>query len=204
MTYRLCAIDSTKLLTHNHVASESLRQKGVGNSGALFLFTKPDKMQNIMAVPPKYTHESTIEHQILADAEVFFAERDEKLRFELVKRVFQWMLDTDDNGWFEGTEAHKQRQGRRASRIRSGEWEMQEYLRLLQSDTYRGHLTGEVDALYEYISSLEQVLRGADGIPTDYEKRRLMIQDTLNPLERYDRILRPLTWLTGQGDHKSL
>ena len=157
-----------------------------------------------MAVPPKYTHESTIEHRIIADAEVFFAERDEKLRFDLVKRVFQWMLDTDDNGWFEGTEAHKQRQGRRAPRIRSGEWEIQEYLATLKMDTWRGHLTGEVDALYEYTASLEQVLQEADDMPADYEKRRLIIQDTLNPAERYDRLLRSFVRITNHGDYKSL
>lgn len=145
------------------------------------------------AHPPKYTDETTTEWAILHGAEEFFKQRDEKLRFGLVKRVLQWMLDTDENGWFEKTkDGHAQSPRPRTANghddviVRSGQEEIAGYIRMLRYDVLEGRydkkpgqLTGEVAALYGYVSQLATLFKEDESLPKDYEKRRLIIQDNL-------------------------
>lgn len=126
---------------------------------------------------PLYIDEGSDEYAILAGAEKFFAERDEKLRYELVKRVFQWMLDTDENGFFEQTsgtrrapvdirELFASSYWRTRVLIRPSDEEMESYLWTVERDALRG----EIDAMHDYTLEIH------DQLPPEYESRREFIE----------------------------
>jgi hypothetical protein len=145
--------------------------------------------------PPQYTIENTVEWQILHDAENFFAKRGEELRFDLVKRIFQWMLDTDENGWFERTtrwdgdeEDERDRPvidfmtGRTSHfyhiqtkiGVCPSDHEISDYIKRLERDVDETRLTGEVQALHRYIRRIRK------KIPEQYEVRREMVEHSIN------------------------
>lgn len=134
---------------------------------------------------PLYTHENTIERRILDDAEQFFLDQSpkgdgKKLRFDLVKRPLQWMLDTDDNEWFEKADGREPMEtkllytqrfevSKNEPEIRSSDIEMRKYMRIMRRDVGDGHLSGEVDALNRYLDKI------VDDLPIQYERRRLLL-----------------------------
>lgn len=107
-------------------------------------------------VPPQYTVEGTPEWQLVEGGKEFFARRDEKLRYDLVKRALQWSLDTDENGWFEpprrmfGGDGTCNRDEFGAF-VRRSDWELEEYLGVVSRDIVDGNLTGELSTLREYM-----------------------------------------------------
>lgn len=143
---------------------------------------------------PLYLDRCTKEHEILANAEKFFLERDEKMRYGLVKRVFQWMLDTDENNFFEKAHDAESRKTQirelllddsfwrsepprlKTIKIRPSAPEIEGYIRMLAVDTRDGILTGEVESMYDYAVAIK------DDIPPQYENRRMHIIDSVQRL----------------------
>lgn len=138
---------------------------------------------------PQYTVEGTVEHGILAGSEVFFAERDEKLRYDLVKRLVQWIMDTDDNAFYD--EAHSDNVvGLTSSQgIRS-------YVAMLRRDTMDNCLSDELETLHEYLRSVDK------DIPEQYLQRYNMVvfgiegshEDPYETDRRVERAKRLFEW----------
>lgn len=136
--------------------------------------------QDFQAKPPLYTQEDTIERQILDGAEAFFNQRDENLRFDIVKRVFQWMLDTDENGWFERTQdSLRDIEKMRRPYIRRGNIEVDEYMRVMANDTAQERLTEELTATSDYLDQIEEM------IPEKYLRRHQFVQDSAQEYYAY-------------------
>ena len=138
--------------------------------------------------PPKYTEEASIEWMILNNAETVFASRSEKLRFDLVKRVLQWMLDTNGNNWFEKTSNPNQNTmpKRGWPHVRPSDYETKGYIQTLRNDMQQGCLTEELDVLSEYLTWVD------DELPVEYRERRNVILDAIDmgDEERYRQRLK--------------
>ncbi len=133
---------------------------------------------------PLYVNEGSVERGILDEAEKYFTDRDERLRFDLVKRVFQWMLDTNENGWFENATLANRDLWHKGYGIRESHTEMKLYLYTLLGDVRTNCLTGEVEALKGYIDQISET------IPHDYRQRYEFVKDTIYPEERLERLRR--------------
>ena len=139
-------------------------------------------METYPAGYPTYVRDGTKEKEILDGAEVYFTERDEKLRYDLVKRVFQWMLDTNENGTFEPIDPTGYMLWRPGNGIRESNKEMRQYLFTLREDTRTKCLTDEVKVLNDYIELIEP------DLPADYQERREFIRDMVNPGDPWERL----------------
>ena len=131
---------------------------------------------------PKYAQEGTKEREILDGSRVFFTERDEKLRYDLVKRVFQWMLDTNENGTFGYADMADHDVWSRGERIRESNKEMKRYLWTLLEDVRTKCLTDEMNAVDEYVELIKPTL------PEQYQERREFIHEIINPRDRAERL----------------
>ena len=145
--------------------------------------------------PPRYTEAGTIEWLILAGGEKFFADRDEKLRYGLVKRALQWMLDSEENGWFDQyRRLHELSYSfhSREPQIRSSRAELDEYLFIVSNDVADETLTGELSALNDYLSAL------SDTVPAEYEHRYNFVA---NRAQRYDERSRYILEVKGSENN---
>lgn len=141
-------------------------------------------------IAPAYTVEGTVEHGILEESERYFHERDEALRYGLVKRLVQWVMDTDANAFFD--EVAQSGPGVLTSRhgIRS-------YVSTLRRDTVENCLGEEVQTLHDYLMTIEEVL------PSQYHLRyRMLLNSTESPRQdpydidsRVERESRIASWL---------
>lgn len=142
---------------------------------------------------PEYTIEGTVEYDILAASQIFFTERDEKLRYDLVKRLIQWMLDTDENAFFDETEIYDPR-GKFSGAFTSVK-AMRSLLQTIRMDVHGGQLTGEINALYEFLQTIE------DGVPEQYANRYHSLKKSVDPtymlpnLRNINRSQRIADWL---------
>lgn len=144
---------------------------------------------------PEYTVEGTVENDILTASQVFFTERDEKLRYDLVKRLVQWMLDTDENAFFDETEVYDPR-GKFSGAFTSVK-AMRSLLQTIRMDVHGGQLTGEIDALHDFLQTIE------DNIPEQYARRYQSLRKSVDPtymlpnLKNVQRSQRIAEWLYG-------
>lgn len=123
---------------------------------------------------PEYTVDGTVEHDILVASQIFFTERDEKLRYDLVKRLIQWMLDTDENAFFD--EAEIGHSSYKFPGAFTSAKAMRSLLQTIRMDVRGGQLTGEFSALSDFLQSVEDVL------PEQYARRYNSLKMSVNRL----------------------
>lgn len=144
---------------------------------------------------PEYTVEGTVEHGILTASQIFFTERDEKLRYDLVKRLIQWMLDTNENAFFDETEIYDPR-GKFPGAFTSVK-AMRSMLQTIRMDIRSGHLTDEIHALYDFLQTIE------GAVPEQYTHRYYSLRKSVDPthmlpdLKNINRSQRIAEWLYG-------